>query len=316
MDIIAQNKRYCPHEITTKKHAVEFYRSSKDISYTCRKYHISKSSLMRWNKRYDGTKESLETKSHRPKTRHPKAHTEQELKWIRDYHRRNPNISVCELYGKLRTEKGYTRHPGSLYRVFVRLGYRKSVDSTKKQSKHNKPYDTPKNIGIKWQMDVKYVPTACYTGSDGEKFYQYTMIDEASRERFIYPYKEQSSYSTIDFMKRAIVYFGYAPDTIQTDNGPEFTHFKKTKRVHPLDVFCAKYKIEHKLIRPRTPWHNGKVERSHRNDQERFYNYLKFYSYDDLLVQMRRYLNRSNRIPMQVLGWISPIEMRHRLEAA
>ena len=35
------------------------------------------------------------------------------------------------------------------------------------------------------------------------------MIDEASRQRFIYPYREQSSYSTIDFVKRAIAYFGY-----------------------------------------------------------------------------------------------------------
>ena len=32
-------------------------------------------------------------------------------------------------------------------------------------------------------MDVKYVPKACYAGADGEMFYQYTMIDEASRER-------------------------------------------------------------------------------------------------------------------------------------
>lgn len=315
MESITQNKRYCPHENSTKIHAVEFYRSSKDVSYTCRKYHISKSSLMRWNKKYDGTKESLENKSHRPKRQHPNAHTDQELEWIKNYHRRNPNISICELYGKLRSDKGYSRHPGSLYRVFVRLGFRKQTESTKNKSKHNGHYDTPKELGIKWQMDVKYIPRICYTGPDGEKFYQYTMIDEASRERFIYPYKEQSSYSTVDFVERAIIYFGYAPDILQTDNGQEFTHFRKTKMVHPLDVFCSKHKIEHKLIRPRTPWHNGKVERSHRNDQERFYNYLKFYSYEDLLVQMRRYLNRSNRIPMQVLGWRSPIEMRHHLEA-
>ena len=315
MNSITHNKRYCPHEITTKIHAVEFYRSSKNVSYTCRKYHISKASLMRWNKQYDGTRESLEAKSHRPKTQHPNAHTEQELKWIKDYHRRNPNISICELYGKLRSDKGYSRHPGSLYRVFVRLGFRKKVESTKKKSKHTGHYDTPTELGIKWQMDVKYVPTACYTGSDGEKFYQYTMLDEASRERFIYPYKEQSSYSTVDFVKRAIVCFGYAPNIMQTDNGAEFTHFKKTNRKHALDIFCSKYKIEHKLIRPRTPWHNGKVERSHRNDQERFYNYLKFYSYEDLLVQMKRYMNRSNKIPMQVLNWRSPIEMRHKPEA-
>ena len=52
-------------------------------------------------------------------------------------------------------------------------------------------------------MDVKYIPKECYYGTDGEKFYQYTIIDEASREIFIYPYKEQSSYSTVDFVKRA-----------------------------------------------------------------------------------------------------------------
>ena len=163
-------------------------------------------------------------------------------------------------------------------------------------------------------MDVKYVPTACYTGKDGQKFYQYTMLEEATRERFIYPYMEQSSYSTIDFVKRAIVYFGYAPDEIQTDNGAEFTYLSKTKRTHPFDIFCNEYHIKHHLIRPRTPWHNGKVERSHRNDQERFYNYLRFYSYSDLLIQMKRYMNRANRIPMKVLGWLSPVEKRAAIE--
>ena len=178
---------------------------------------------MRWNKQYDGTKESLLPKSHRPLTPHPNAHTAEELKWIQDYHRRNPNISVCELYGKLREDKAYSRHPGSLYRVFVRLGYRKKVESTKKKSKHNGKYDTPTELGIKWQMDVKYVPNACYVGTDDEKFYQYTVVEEASRKRFIYAYKEQSSYSTVDFFKRAIIFFGYAPETIQTDYAEEKT---------------------------------------------------------------------------------------------
>ena len=123
-------------------------------------------------------------------------------------------------------------------------------------------------------MDVKYVPKTCYVGEMPDKFYQYTMIDEASRERFIYPYLEQSSYSTIDFVKRAIAYFGYKPQIIQTDNGVEFTYPKNYKRIHPFDHFCEGLKIYHKLIRPRTPWHNGKVERNHRNDQERFYNFL------------------------------------------
>ena len=161
MSIIAQNKRYLPHEITTKENAVKLYRLTKDIGFVCRRYHISKASLMRWNKQYDGNRESLAAKSHRPHRQHPSAHTEEELKWIRDLHRRNPNISVCEMYGKLRQEKAYKRRPGSLYRVFVRLGYRKKVESTKKKSKHNGHYETPTELGIKWQMDVKYVPKAC-----------------------------------------------------------------------------------------------------------------------------------------------------------
>lgn len=164
-------------------------------------------------------------------------------------------------------------------------------------------------------MDVKYVPTACYSGLVPQKFYQYTVIDEASREWFIFPYMEQSSYSTVDFLKRAIAYFGYKPQILQTDNGAEFTHLKKTDRTHPLDAMCKQLGIEHKRIRPRTPRHNGKVERSHRNDQERFYNHISFYDYNDLLVQMKRYLNRSNNIPMQILDWQSPLEMRRLLEA-
>lgn len=315
MSIVTQNRRYLPHEITTKIHAVESYRKLGDISYICRKYKVSKASLMRWNKRYDGSAESLAAKSHRPHHQHPNAHSQEELTWIRNLHRRNPNISVCEMYGKLRVERAYSRHPGSLYRVFARLGFRKQVESTKKKSRHLKHYETPAMLGEKWQLDVKHVPAACYTGRDGNKFYQYTIIDEASRERFIYPYLEQSSYSTVDFVKRAISYFGYTPKMIQTDNGAEFTHFKKTARIHPFDLFCNSLGITHKLIRPRTPWHNGKVERSHRNDQERFYNFLHFYSYDDLQLQMKRYLRRSNNIPMQVLNWSSPLQRAKQLMA-
>ena len=125
---------------------------------------------------------------------------------------------------------------------------------------------------------------------------------------------EQSSYSTVDFVKRCIDYFGYTPQIIQTDNGSEFTYTTKALRLHSLDILCQGLGIQHKLIRPRTPQHNGKVERSHTNDQERFYNFLKFYSYEDLKLQMKRYLYRSNKIPMQVLGWKSPLQKRLELE--
>lgn len=314
MKSITHSQRYLPHTLDTKFFAVKLYRGGHSVTFVCRRYRISKSSLMRWNLKFDGSKASLMDKSHRPISPHPNSHTDRELNWIRNYHRRNPHISVCELYGKLKLDKGYCRHPGSLYRIYRKLGFSSKAPSTKKKRKPQK-YDTPTQIGIKWQMDVKFVPSACYVGNIPDRFYQYTVIDEASRERFIYPYKEHSSYSTRDFLKRAIRYFGYAPQILQTDNGNEFTHINDTKRIHPLDIDCNALGITHKCIRPRTPWHNGKVERSHRNDQERFYNFLSFYSYEDLLIQMKRYLNRSNNIPMQVLGWKSPLQKRKVLES-
>ena len=87
-----------------------------------------------------------------------------------------------------------------------------------------------------------------------------------------------------------------------------------------LYKLCRHFGIEHKLTRPRTPRHNGKVERSHRNDNERFYKFLRFYSFDDLQKQMAVYLARSNDIPTSVLRsandkrrWLSPDEKEAEL---
>ncbi len=68
--------------------------------------------------------------------------------------------------------------------------------------------------------------------------------------------------------------------------------------------------------RPKIPWHNGKAERSRRNDRERFYTHLKFCSYEALQLQIKRHLRRSNRILMSVLGRKSPIQKRREPEAA
>lgn len=313
MDIITKTQRYLPHTLETRYYAVKLYRGGHTISFVCRRYKISKASLMRWNKRFDGTKASLMDLSHKPHSKHPSSHTDEEIQYIRNYIRRNPKITMLELYARLKFDKGYLRNPVSLFRMLRKLGYFK--DKVKQKKPYvPRPYDTPDRLGIKWQLDVKYVPKECYTGKIPEKFYQYTVIDEASRERFIYPFLEQSSHSTILFIEMAIKYFGYSPEIIQTDNGFEFTHTTKTDKTHPFDIYCAKRGIIHKLIRPRTPRHNGKVERSHRNDNERFYSRMSFYSYEDLKTQISRYLRRSNNTPMQTLGWKTPMERRKFLE--
>lgn len=268
---------------------------------------------MRWMKRYDGTKDSLLDHSHRPHTPHPNAHTKKEIKKIKNLIRRNPTISLMELFGKLKRKYNYSRCCTSLFRVLRKLGFYLPAEETKKKYSP-KPYDTPIQVGVKMQIDVKFIPKTCCSYDLGTKFYQYTAIDEATRERFIYAYQEHSSYSTIDFIKRMINYFGYKPQIIQTDNGAEFTHNANTKRIHPMDILCNELGIKHQLIRPRTPRHNGKVERSHRNDNKRFYQFLKFYSFEDLQLQMKRYLKRSNDIPMKILGYNTPREHRKYLE--
>ncbi len=310
------NQRYIPHDINTRLYAVIAYQNGWKAAVVCRKYHISKASLSRWIKRYNGTKESLADKSHKPLTPHPNAHTQQEIIWIDNYLRRNKNITLCELWYKLKIDKGYTRHPASLYRFLRKSGLYKQINTDTKKSYIPKPYDTPTELGVKWQMDVKYVPGECRakTISRTSNFFQYTCIDEASRERYIYHYTEQIPANTVDFVKRCIRYFGYKPKEIQTDNGIEFTYFKATvKVIHPLDQLCMELNIYHHRIRPRTPRHNGKVERSHRNDNERFYKTLTFYSLEDLRYQAAHYLKRSNNIPMAVLNYKTPKEQRQLL---
>ncbi|WP_296587487.1 integrase core domain-containing protein [Ruminococcus sp.] len=142
-------------------------------------------------------------------------------------------------------------------------------------------------------------------------------MDEYSRLRFLYGYEEQSTYSSADFAKRCAAWFkrrGIIIKCIQTDNGFEFTNRFSTNPTGRQSLFertLAEMVIRHKLIRPYTPRHNGKVERSHREDHNKFYAFHRFYSCDDLNVQLAERLSRTNNLPMRPLGWLSPIEFIH-----
>lgn len=288
-------------------------------------------SLYRWKNLYDGTMDSLENRSSRPHTPHPNSHTHDETVEILRIFKENPNISYNEAYGIMQTEHAYSRTYGGFYNFIIRNNIRPHEEIKKYVPK---PYDTPEMLGVKMQMDVKYVPTECFKGvknyEDDDKYFQYTMIDEATRERFIYPYKEHNVSSTIDFVKRAIAFYGYIPSIIQTDNGLEFTNHKEkhykdgktitTKKEHALDILCEKLKIKHQLIRAYTPRQNGKVERSHRSDQESFYNHLEFRTYDELKEKMMEWNIRYNNRPHSSLRnrdgkrvWWSPLKKREDL---
>ena len=104
---------------------------------------------------------------------------------------------------------------------------------------------------------------------------------------------------------------GIRVECVQTDNGPEFTNRFLSGRQNCPSLFektASDLGIRHKLIRPYTPRHNGKVERSHREDQKRFYSCHSFYSLDDFAKQLAIHNRRSNNFPMRPLGWLSPSE--------
>lgn len=104
---------------------------------------------------------------------------------------------------------------------------------------------------------------------------------------------------------------GICVECVQTDNGFEFTNrFSNSKRnVQTLfEKTAAELGIQHKLIRPYTPRHNGKVERSHREDQNRFYSFHSFFSLADFEKLLAAHNRRSNNLPMRPLAWLSPID--------
>ena len=140
MNSIPQNIRYLPHTLYTRYHAVKTYRNGTSVAFICRRYKISKASLMRWNKRFDGSKESLRDKSHRPLTPHPNSHTNEEINWIRQCIRRNPKATLIEIFYKLKTNKDYHRHPCSLFRILRKLGFFKpSKEKKRKKSTNQNP---------------------------------------------------------------------------------------------------------------------------------------------------------------------------------
>lgn len=283
------------------------------VSKTAIKFDINRRTIYRWIKQYDGTIESLREKSHKPK-HHPNEHRAEEIKLIKDYKRNNKETGLVVLWIKLR-RAGYQRTIQGLYHVMRRLGIYEKVPSKAKKTQVPK-VPIAKYPGERVQIDVKYVPRECMSKElqeKGEKYYQYTAIDEYTRLRYTYYCKEHTTYESTIFVNKLIGYFPFKIKLIQTDNGFEFTNrlswngFNRNKKTM-FEKRLKELKIEHSLIRPHTPTQNGKVERSHRKDQERFYYKRVFVSLEDLKEKGKRWLKEYNNFPMRPLNWMSPKE--------
>ena len=292
------------------KQSVVKYSLKYGVTKAAIKFEMHRKTIYRWREKYDGTAQSLKNKSRRPHS-HPNQHTEEEIKMIKNYKYKNKETGIVVLWVKLR-RAGYTRSITSLYRVMQRIGIYQKTPSKKKEYEP-KPYEEMKYPGERVQIDVKYVPAKSLTKEVKEKegrYYQYTAIDEYTRQRVLWASKEHSTYASTEFLKIIKKKFKYKIECIQTDNGSEFTNRLTTYRDKKtlFEKALEEAGIRHKLIKPKTPRHNGKVERSHRKDQERFYYNKIFCSFEDFKNRLKYWEKEYNNFPMKPLKWLSPNE--------
>ena len=247
-------------------------------------YRISRQAIYEWRHKYDGKSwKSLIDKSHRPH-HHPNEHTQEEKDMILRHYPRYKDDMIM-LWNALR-KKGYTRCYASMVRV-VNKWIKPEIK--KKQAKKPQPYQRAAYPGQKVQVDVKFVPTYCVVC--GQKYYQYTAVDECTRWTFREMYDEHSTYSSVDFLKKLIINCPFPIREIQTDNGTEWTRALISNDGKPslFEAALEKCDIKYHRIRVATPRHNGKVERQHRTDELRFYKKMRMFNLDDGRKQLARY---------------------------
>jgi len=181
----------------------------------------------------------------------------------------------------------------------------------KLQYKYIKPSLLP---GELVEIDIKYVPGRI----GGKRYYQYTAIDCATRWRYLKIYDNMANQYTLKFVNELRKVAPFEIKAIKTDNGACFTNRYTgylnssdplNPKLHPLDIECAKSNIPHYLIDPGKPAQNGKVERSHRSDQEIFYDRNRFKTLKDLERKIRIWNTKYNDLEHCGLNGKTPNEM-------
>ncbi len=164
------------------------------------------------------------------------------------------------------------------------------------------------------EIDVKFVPDRI----KGRRYYQFTAIDCASRWRYMQAYENVDNVSSITFLEELIGVADFKIMAIKTNNGSCFTNrytgYNKSSdplnpKLHEFDVLCQRLGIPHYLIDPGKPQQNSFVERSHRTDQEKFYNENIFRSFKDLRLKLRMWNLKYNNTKHCGLSGKTPNEM-------
>jgi transposase-like protein len=297
MDIITQNAYH-------RQRLVKYFLKH-GATKTSIRYKTSRKAVYKWVGRYDGTIESLKDKSRKPHVS-PRSQKAEEVKMVKNAWVKDKGGDKLVMWYNAR-QKGYTR----CYQTFLRT-IRRFNDGTKprKKSRKQQEYKRAEYPGQKVQIDVKYVPTKCVV--NGRKYYQFTAVDECTRLTFRQLYDEHSTYSAKLFLEEMFKYYPFPIREAQTDNGTEFTNallIAKAKHKTLFEEALEDMDVIYHRIKIATPRHNGKVERQHRKDEQRFYRRMKMYSLEDGRVQLHKYQEKSKHYPVIPLGFQSPIQV-------
>ena len=172
----------------------------------------------------------------------------------------------------------------SVTRILKRNGLNRLSKTSSRRSLHTKRY-SKKVPGHHVQVDVKFANLNDSTGKRVRR-YQFTAIDDATRIRALKLYEKHTQTSAIDFIDYVVKKFPFRIHTIRTDRGHEF---QAKFHWHVEDNG-----MRHVYIKPRSPQLNGKVERSHRIDQEEFYQLLSYTDDVDLNEKLNAWENFYN----------------------
>lgn len=278
----------------------------KDVAKVCPH---SQRSLERWVASYKRHREEgLVPKSTRPKS-HPNETAIRIKERIIELRKKTKK---CALKLKWQLEKeNISIHKNTIQKIIKIEGLVRKYKVRKLRYKYIK---VPLSPGELIEMDVKYVPEKL----NDRRYYQFTAIDCATRWRYLEIYDECTNYNSVKFLEKVIRMAPFRIRAIKTDNGYNFTNryvgYAKSSdpfnpRLHAFDLICQKKNIIHYLIDPGKPAQNGKVERSHRSDQEIFYDRNRFKTLEDLKRKIRIWNQEYNNLEHCGLNGKTPNEM-------
>ena len=249
-----------------KKLAVLGYaRDIRSNSKAWREFEVPKSTFYLWKKTYEREGQAgLKRKkpiAHTHSKRVPPEVVEKILQIRQDY-----QLGPERIMWYLERYHGISVSESTVYRILARNGVNRLAKTAPRRALHTKRY--AKTVpGHHIQVDVKFLTLKDDEGHKVRR-YQYTAIDDATRVRALQIYRKHNQQCAIEFINYVIEKFPFRINTIRTDRGHEF---QAKFHWHVEDQG-----MKHVYIKPRSPQLNGKVERSHRTDQQEFYQLLTY----------------------------------------